>query len=73
MAGTRAETLEIIYSSATGAELLTMLRSSKVDFLYVGPIERMQYKITPDRERQFDDVMRTVFQSGAVRIYRPRF
>jgi uncharacterized membrane protein len=73
MAGTRAETLEIIYSSATGAELLAMLRSSKVDLLYVGPIERMQYKITPDRERQFDDVMRTVFQSGAVRIYRPRF
>jgi uncharacterized membrane protein len=73
MAGTRERTLVAIYSSATGAELLALLRSSRIDFLYVGPVERMQYKITPDRERQFDAVMQVVFQSRGVRIYRPRF
>jgi YYY domain-containing protein len=73
MAGTRERTLAAIYSSATGAELPAMLRSSRIDFLYVGPAERMQYKITLDRERQFDAAMQVVFRSGGVSIYRPRF
>ena len=72
MAGTRENILTAIYRSATGPELLALLRSSGVDFLYVGPMERVRYKITRARERQFDEAMQLVFQSVEVKIYRPR-
>jgi uncharacterized membrane protein len=73
MAGDRGRALEVIYGSATGAGLLALLSASNIDYLYVGPVERSQYKITPHREQQLDEAMRVVFQSGAIRIYRRRY
>lgn len=73
MAGGREGALEAIYGSATGTGLQALLRASHIDYLYLGPAERTQYKITPTREQQLEDTLRVVFQSGAIRIYRPRF
>jgi YYY domain-containing protein len=72
MARDRERVLQTIYSSETGQELAEILRSWRIDFLYVGPVERSRYGITKVREQELDTGLQVAFQSGTVRLYRPQ-
>jgi uncharacterized membrane protein len=69
MAGAREQILTRIYGSESGGDLLTLTRDAGIDFLYVGPVERRRYGITPEREGQIGKAFPVAFRSGEVTIY----
>jgi YYY domain-containing protein len=72
MAEGRAEALETIYRGGTAEQLRQHIDAWGIDYIYVGPAERMQYGITPAVEALLRQVTDQVFESGDVRIYRAR-
>jgi uncharacterized membrane protein len=72
MAEGRAEALETIYRGGTAEQLRQHIDTWGIDYIYVGPAERMQYGITPAVEGLLRQVTDQVFESGDVRIYRAR-
>ncbi len=72
MAAGRPQALTLIYRDASEQELRELLDTWGIDYVYVGPLERSQYGVTPLSEFRFDRTMDLVFESGDVRIYRTR-
>ena len=68
----REQVLKAIYRFAGGSELLDLMRSWKIDFLYLGPAERNQYGITTERERELQEELQVVFSANSIKIYRLR-
>ncbi len=72
MAAGRGEALTGIYTSAPVAELSALLELWKIDYVYVGPVEREKYQMTDAHEQRLADTMERVFEDGNVRIYKRR-
>ncbi len=72
MAQGRGEALEGIYRSGSPAEIAQLVERWGIDYVYVGPVERSQYEITPRAEERLSAAMDLVFEDGNVRIYRTR-
>jgi uncharacterized membrane protein len=61
-----------IYRDAAADALASLLRTWRIDYVYVGPRERARYEITPASEARLAQVMDLAFQQGSARIYRRR-
>jgi uncharacterized membrane protein len=72
MTAGRADALETVYRHGTDGDLARTLESWDIDYVFVGPAERQQYRIDPAREAQLARVMDVAFSEGPVRIYRRR-
>jgi YYY domain-containing protein len=72
MAADRPQAIEAIYQSGTSATIAQLIDQWGIDYVYVGPIERAEYGVTPQVEQRLRQVMDLVFESGEVRIYRAR-
>ncbi len=66
----RPEAIERIYRSARGRELVDLMRSWDVDYLYVGNLEREKFHLTPASISRFEQTLWKVYEEGSVRIYR---
>ena len=72
MAADRPQAIDAIYQTAAPAEIAQLLDRWGIDYVYVGPMERAQYGITPQAEQRLGQVMDLAFESGDVRVYRTR-
>ena len=72
MAGGRPEVLERIYVSARPDEIIRILDDWDIEYVYVGPAERLQYGITPRSEERIAEATDLVFDGDGARIYRRR-
>ncbi len=72
MAAGRPELIETIYRNGTPAAIQTALQEADIDYVYVGPVEREQYGLSPAAEARLAEVMDLVFEQGTVRIYQRR-
>lgn len=72
MAAGRPDVLELIYRRGSPREIEEALAAWEIDYVYVGPAERMQYDITDGTEARLQRSMELVFDDGNVRIYRRR-
>ena len=70
MADGRVQALETIYRTGTPDQITQALSRWHIDYVYVGPTEREEYKMTPRDDERLQQAMDLVFQSGTVRIYR---
>jgi YYY domain-containing protein len=72
MAAGRAQAIETVYRLAGAESLVASLEAWKIDYVFVGPVERRLYGVDEAREEMFGRVMERVFAEGNVRIYRRR-
>jgi len=68
----RASALEAIYRPATSEALRQLLARWDVEYVYLGPRERVRYGVGPAEEEELGRVMEPVFRHGDVRIFRRR-
>ena len=68
----RVELLERIYSTARPEEIRQLLDQWNVEYVYVGPAERLQYGITPRSEERLAEAMEVVFNGDGATIYQRR-
>jgi YYY domain-containing protein len=64
----REPDVETLYTSVDPDEVLTLLDKYDISYVYVGPLERGRYP--PAGLAKFAGLMETVYQGGAVTIYR---
>ncbi|MBX2999728.1 MAG: hypothetical protein KF893_14510 [Caldilineaceae bacterium] len=72
MAAGRPEIVEAIYRSGSPAIVADLLRQADISYVYVGPVERERYGISPTIEARLEQVMDLAFAEGNVHIYRRR-
>ncbi len=72
MAQGRDAALDAIFRQASAQAFQDALDGWGIDYVYIGPIERSVYNLSPGSEARFDQLMDLVFQQGDVRIYRRR-
>jgi uncharacterized membrane protein len=72
MAAGRPEMIEAIYRSGAPQVIQMLLQEADISYVYVGPVEREQYAISPTVEARLEQTMDLVFDQGKVRIYRRR-
>jgi YYY domain-containing protein len=72
MAEGRNEALTVIYQSGSAEQINQALAQWQIDYVYLGPVERNQYKIPPGAEQRLAAVMDLVFEQGDVHIYQRR-
>jgi uncharacterized membrane protein len=72
MAAGRPEMVEAIYRSASPQTIQELLSQADIRYVYVGPVEREQYGISPAVEARLEQVMDLAFAEGNIRIYRRR-
>ncbi|MCX6044742.1 MAG: DUF2298 domain-containing protein [Chloroflexi bacterium] len=72
MAQNRGDTLQRIYGTGSSADITQLLSQWDIDYVYVGPVERELYKMTPDAETRLKAATDLVFEQGDVRIYQRR-
>ena len=77
MAAGRPEALQAIYGGSSAEMVRTTLRALGASYLYVGPVERTQYGLTPSVERSLFDQFERVYPEDPlvesdVHIYRVR-
>jgi uncharacterized membrane protein len=72
MAAGRHDALARIYAPESDTDLQQTLLTWDVMFVYVGPLERARYGMSPHHEARLDRAMDLVFGQGRVRIYRRR-
>lgn len=72
MAEGRSEALEKLYRSRSAEEIKEVLRRWDISYVYIGPVERQKYQIDLADEKTLSSVMKLVFTSGSVHIYRRR-
>ena len=70
MAVGRAEAIREIYQSPRPLTLQELLDSWQIDYLLVGPEERVQYGVTPALEERLNQILELAFEQGSYRIYR---
>ena len=70
MADGRAEAIREIYQSPRPSTLQELLGSWQIDYLLVGPEERVQYGVTPALEERLKQILELAFEQGSYRIYR---
>jgi uncharacterized membrane protein len=70
--GTRKEDLRRLYESREPAELASLLDAYAIDYVYIGPLERQAYALTPPALAKFDAVMDLIYASDQVMIYATR-
>ena len=66
----RPEAIERIYRSARGQELLDLMDQWKIDYLYIGGLEREKYHLTTPGLAHFEQALFKVYENATVRIYR---
>jgi YYY domain-containing protein len=69
MSAGRRHALTRIYNPPSSDELQRLLAQWEVDFVFVGPVERELYSISPDHEARIGRAMRPAFASRGVRLY----
>lgn len=72
MAAGRDQALDTIYRGAPVAQIRQALETWQIDYVYVGPVERNRYEISPQAERNLAEAANLVFEAGDVRIYQRR-
>lgn len=72
MAEGRDGALETIYRTGAPHEIEETLNRWNIDYVYVGPAEREQYKVNSAVEQRLAKVMDLAFEAGDVRVYRRR-
>jgi YYY domain-containing protein len=72
MAAGRVEAIETIYRADSVDAIVQTLLIWDIDYVYVGPLERRVYGVTPAGEQRLASAMELVFSDGEVRIYRRR-
>lgn len=72
MAAGRPELVEAIYRTGSPQIIQDLLRQADISYVYVGPVEREQYGISPAVEARLEQVMDLAFAEGNVHIYRRR-
>lgn len=72
MAEGRAQAMETIYRGGTPDQLRQVLDTWQIEYVYIGPIERRNYSVPPQAERNLAEVMNLVFEAGDVRVYQRR-
>ncbi len=72
MAKGRGDVLQRIYGTGSTADIAQALAQWNIDYVYVGPVERELYKMTPDAETRLRAAAALVFEQGDVRIYQRR-
>jgi YYY domain-containing protein len=69
MAAGRAEALETIYRLGMPDEIMAALDRFGIDFVVVGPAERVEYGMSPLEEQRIAALLPSVFEQGDVRVY----
>ncbi len=69
MAAGRADALETIYRYGNAEEVIGTLDEFGVDYVILGPTERMQYRLTDFDIARLDAILKRVFESGGTVIY----
>jgi uncharacterized membrane protein len=72
MAQGRVAALETIYRGTSSEVIAQILDQWQVDYVYVGPTERLQYTMTMASEQALAAAMDIAFDQGNVRIYQRR-
>ena len=72
LAAGRTEALEIIYRSGGADDIRAALARWKIDYVYIGPVERERFGVNEFSESRFAGVMDLAFAAGPVKIYRVR-
>jgi YYY domain-containing protein len=72
MTAGRPEALVQIYRTASAQDLPVILQSWKIDYIYIGPMERQRYQVDANAEARLAAALDLVFEDGDVRIYRRR-
>ncbi len=67
--GTRKEDLRRLFETREPAELASLLRAYGIDYVYIGPLERQAFALTPPALAKFEAVMDLVYVTDQVRIY----
>jgi len=70
--GERNRALEEIYRHAEGAALADLLGRWRIDYLYLGPAERAEYHLEPQRETALGAALDRVFAAPGVTIFARR-
>ena len=68
----RTQALETVYQKGTVGEIQETLRLWNIHYVFLGPEERRQYRISDARLAQLERALDPVFSAGAIRIYRRR-
>ncbi len=68
----RTQALETVYQKGTVAEIQQALQKWDIRYVFLGPEERRQYKISEGRLTQLERALEPVYSAGAFRIYRRR-
>ncbi len=66
----RPEAIERIYRSARGQELRDLMDQWRIDYLYVGSLEREKYHLTTSSLARFEQALFKAYENATVRIYR---
>jgi YYY domain-containing protein len=72
MAAGRPELVETIYRTGSPQIIQDLLRQANISYVYVGPVEREQYGISPAVEARLQEAMDLAFAEGNIHIYRRR-
>ena len=72
MAQGRVAALETIYQGASAEAITQVVDQWQIDYVYVGPTERLQYSMTVASEQALGSAMDIAFDQGNVRIYQRR-
>ncbi|MCJ7511784.1 MAG: DUF2298 domain-containing protein [Anaerolineales bacterium] len=70
--GTRKEDLRRLYQTHETTELVGILQTYGIDYVYIGPLERRTYSLTPPAMAKFEAAMDLVYASDEVMIYAAR-
>jgi YYY domain-containing protein len=67
--GQREPDIARIYQSTQPQPARDLLERYGVDYVYVGPLERQKYNLSPPMLQKFDRIMRRVYENDGVVIY----
>ncbi len=70
--GTRMQDLRRLYETRDPAELASLLGAYGIDYVYIGPLERQAFALTPQALAKFEAVMDLIYSTDQVTIYATR-
>ncbi|MFH1085808.1 MAG: hypothetical protein V1772_08620, partial [Chloroflexota bacterium] len=67
--GRREPDIAAIYQNTDAARVAELLRKYGVHYVYVGPLERNKYRLTPPMIAKFERIMQRVYENDTVTIF----
>jgi YYY domain-containing protein len=67
--GKRRPDIQQIYQNMDAQQVLTLLEKYDIKYVYVGPIEKRRFELTPQVAGRFERFLEKVYEQGNVAIY----